>query len=202
MNVRTDERRARGERSRQAILRAALATLSEEGLEGFTARNVARRAGVSSATIFHHFAALDELQLEAIMLLLDEAMDEELATPPRDVRSYLRTLGEMPLRIMREQPGMIHLFDALFGKLPFSEPLRVRAREHYARYVNGIDRQLADLGVGAPERRRHVAMGLVMLLDGMGIHWSVHHDVERLERFWKAIADLFATQLAPRGADR
>jgi AcrR family transcriptional regulator len=197
MEARKDERRARGERSRQAILQAALKTLGEGGLEGFTARNVARRAGVSSATIFHHFASLDELQLEAIMLLLDAALDEELKAPPRNVRGYLRALGALSFRVVREQPEFVHISNALFGKLPFSEPLRQRAQAHYARWVGEVDRQLAALGVGAPKRRRNVSLALVLLLDGMGIHWSVHHDVEQLECFWKAMVDLFAAQLSP-----
>jgi AcrR family transcriptional regulator len=197
VQTRTDERRARGERSRQAILRAALATLGEEGLEGFSARNVAGRAGVSPATIFHHFATLDELQLDAIMLLVDQALREELAQPPRSVRGYLRSLGALSLRVLREQPQLVHISNALFGKLPFSAPLRARARKHYARWVEEIDGKLAALGVRAPERRRHLAMALVMLLDGMGIHWSVHHDVEELERVWNTLADGVAVQLQP-----
>jgi AcrR family transcriptional regulator len=41
---------------RQALLRAAEAELAEKGIEGFSLRGVAKRAGVSHAAPAHHFA--------------------------------------------------------------------------------------------------------------------------------------------------
>lgn len=40
---------------RQALLDAGLALLTERGVDGFTLREVARRAGVSHAAPYHHF---------------------------------------------------------------------------------------------------------------------------------------------------
>jgi AcrR family transcriptional regulator len=195
MEARRDERKAKGERSRQAILRAALATLGDKGLEGFTARNVAERAGVSTATVFHHFATLDELQLEAVVLLFDDALGQGLMTPGQDLRGYLHSLGTVVLRMIRRQPELVRISNTLFGKLPFSEGLRRSAVQHYARYVAAVEGDLAALGADAAARRAHVALALVLLLDGLGIHWSIHHDVKKLQGFWSDMAELFADQL-------
>ena len=46
---------------RAALLRAAEVELSERGVEGFTLRGCARRAGVSHAAPAHHFGDADGL---------------------------------------------------------------------------------------------------------------------------------------------
>jgi AcrR family transcriptional regulator len=198
---RPDERRARGERSRQAILQAALATLGDLGLEGFTARRVAERAGVSTATLFHHFGSLDELQLEAVVGWFEEAISAPQSRHPRDLHGYLRALGRLALRMMRERPELVRLSNILLAKFPFSPDLQRNAVAHYARYTAQVEAELEALGVSGqePERRRHAALALVLLLDGLGIHWSIHHDLKALERFWDDVADLFADQLGSEG---
>ncbi|MCD9625348.1 TetR/AcrR family transcriptional regulator [Rhabdothermincola salaria] len=57
---RVDGRRARAERSRQAIADALL-SLVEGGDLRPTAGRIAQRAGISERLIYHHFADLDEL---------------------------------------------------------------------------------------------------------------------------------------------
>jgi TetR/AcrR family transcriptional regulator, regulator of autoinduction and epiphytic fitness len=57
---RVDGRRARAERSREAIADALLA-LVEEGDLRPTAGRIAERAGISERLIYHHFTDLDEL---------------------------------------------------------------------------------------------------------------------------------------------
>lgn len=202
MNEQKDERRAKGERSRKAILQAALATLAEKGLEGFTARTVARRAGFSTATVFHHFTSMDELQLDAMMLVLDEAMSARPPAGGADIRSYVETLGGIVFGMVREQPWLIHVSASLFAKLPFSEPLQRRTALHYGRYVEQIESELAVLGAaeGGPVPRHSLALALVLLLDQLSLYWMASHDVVALERFWRDMVALFTPALEGQGA--
>ncbi len=59
-----DGRRARRERSRNAVIDAAFA-LAEEGKLPLTTELVAERSGVSAASIFRYFDGLDDLQYQA-----------------------------------------------------------------------------------------------------------------------------------------
>lgn len=201
METRRDERRSRGERSRQAILGAALAVLGELGSEGFTARRVAERAGVSPGNLFHHFSSLDELLLEAVMLMLDESFVERMKGTWPDVRTYLQALGANGLGLIRERPEAVNLFITLIGKVPFHERLRHKSAEYYTHYVAWLEGELAKLDAsGAPRERLHnLAVAVLMLLDGMSIHWSIHRDPDELERFWNEMAALFSQRLAPAG---
>jgi AcrR family transcriptional regulator len=73
---------------RRALLDAALQVLTEEGLEGLSLRKVARRAGVSEAAPYHHFASkaalVEALVVETLQQLaqsLQEAVQATVGTP-------------------------------------------------------------------------------------------------------------------------
>ena len=73
---------------RRALLDAALQVLSEQGLAGLTLRAVARRAGVSEAAPYHHFASkaalVESLVMETLQQLaqaLQEATQATEGTP-------------------------------------------------------------------------------------------------------------------------
>ena len=59
----------RAERSRSAILSAAAQIIGEEGYSGVTHQRVAERAGVGRATVYRHWAQLDDLLFDAIATL-------------------------------------------------------------------------------------------------------------------------------------
>ena len=78
-------KRGRGRPSagaREAILAAALEFISEEGLSRLTTREVARRAGVSEASVFYHFRDKVGLVQEVVLAGLEplKGLDAGLLT--------------------------------------------------------------------------------------------------------------------------
>lgn len=59
-------RRAHGERTRQAILEAAVDIASAEGLEGLTIGRLAAELAMSKSGLFAHFGSKEELQLATV----------------------------------------------------------------------------------------------------------------------------------------
>ncbi len=62
----TDGRRARGRRSREAILERAVSLASVHGLGGLSLGRLADAAGVSKSGFFAHWRDKEELQLDAV----------------------------------------------------------------------------------------------------------------------------------------
>ncbi|MCH6587229.1 MAG: helix-turn-helix transcriptional regulator [Proteobacteria bacterium] len=58
--------RADGERTRKAILEAAVDLASVEGLSALTIGRLARHVGMSKSGLFAHFGSKEELQLAAV----------------------------------------------------------------------------------------------------------------------------------------
>src|ERR1044072_3587755 len=59
-------RRARGDRTRQAILEVAVDVASAEGLEGLTIGGLAPQLSMSKRGLFAHFGSKEELQLATV----------------------------------------------------------------------------------------------------------------------------------------
>jgi AcrR family transcriptional regulator len=59
-------RKARGVRTRQAILEVAVDVASEEGLEGLTIGRLASKLSMSKSGLFAHFGSKEELQLATV----------------------------------------------------------------------------------------------------------------------------------------
>ncbi|HEX8283386.1 MAG TPA: TetR/AcrR family transcriptional regulator [Pyrinomonadaceae bacterium] len=66
MRPSAEARRAHGERTRQAILEAAVHIASEEGLEGLTIGRLASELSMSKSGLFAHFGSKEELQLATV----------------------------------------------------------------------------------------------------------------------------------------
>ncbi|HMQ57845.1 MAG TPA: TetR-like C-terminal domain-containing protein [Rhizobiaceae bacterium] len=97
---------------RTALLAAAEAELAEKGVEGFTLRGCARRAGVSHAAPAHHFrdanallTALAGVGFERFVASQKEAMAEA----PSDPRSQLVASGIGNIRFALASPALFRL---------------------------------------------------------------------------------------------
>ena len=66
MRAATGGRKAQGERTRQAILEAAVNLSSAEGLEGLTIGRLATELSMSKSGLFAHFGSKEDLQLATI----------------------------------------------------------------------------------------------------------------------------------------
>jgi AcrR family transcriptional regulator len=66
VDEKADGRRARGDRTKQAILDRAVQIASEEGLEGLSIGRLAGDLGVSKSGLFAHFGSKTDLQLATI----------------------------------------------------------------------------------------------------------------------------------------
>jgi len=83
---RADGRRERGERTRAAVLDAAVALASTEGLDGLSLSVLAGRLGVSKSGLFAHWPDKQQLQLAAVDRATQQwhalVIRPALATPP------------------------------------------------------------------------------------------------------------------------
>lgn len=88
---------ARGERTREAFLEAARATLIEEGFARTSARSIAERAGVSQASVFYHFESVPDLLLAVLDAVSTRRKDAfaaaiESARTPRELLAVGRRI--------------------------------------------------------------------------------------------------------------
>jgi AcrR family transcriptional regulator len=97
---------------RRALLEAAMGLVRERGVDGFTLREVARRAGVSHNAPYHHFRDRSAL-VAALVVDGFEDFTSALETAARRARggdlARIRALGTAYVRYAREDPERFKL---------------------------------------------------------------------------------------------
>ena len=147
---------ARRERpGKDAILRAAVEVMGEDGYEGASMRDMAARAGVSVAALYYHFPS----KLDLLREFLDEAYEVTISR----IRRRLQAVPDEPGAQLDEVVGTLiwsHLHDEfaqLASNVAFREYTRLNPPERAAIEVRR--KELLDLveeivhGLGAPEPR-------------------------------------------------
>ena len=103
---------------RQALIAVAETLLAEKGVEGFTLRECARRAGVSPAAPAHHFGNMTGL-LTAIATLgfegLADAMESDAAASDGTAEERLKAISRGYIRFALAHPAR---FRVIFGRFP------------------------------------------------------------------------------------
>jgi AcrR family transcriptional regulator len=93
-----------------ALIEAADAILREKGIEGFSLREAARRAGVSIGAPAHHFGSATGLLTEVALLGYDSlGMALNAVTPTDDPAQDLRDLALAYVRFALAHPGRFRL---------------------------------------------------------------------------------------------
>jgi AcrR family transcriptional regulator len=157
---------------RDALIRAADELLAERGLEGFTLRETARRAGVSPAAPSHHFGGTAGLLTEVAALGYAElARRLMIAGESGTPADRLKAQGVAYVRFALDFPGRFHLMfrnDMLNKDQPSLEQATGQAWDALEGTVLAIR--------GQPEGAELDAEGEAMLI---GI-WSTAHGFAHL----------------------
>lgn len=176
MEERVDGRKLRFQHRRGEVLAAATEHALDKGLDDLSLRKVAQSAGVSHATLVHHFASKDRLVAE----IVDRVLAETLSVPdlPRDDPDPMRAIwrratGERGRRYVR-------LFIAITGRAMYGDPALVEA-------VASSMRQRTDLiaaglvRCGCPEdQARPVATSLLAGMRGLFVDLLTGGDEQRV----------------------
>ncbi|WP_101782781.1 TetR/AcrR family transcriptional regulator [Nonomuraea indica] len=147
-DTKTDGRRIRGERSREAILERAVALASVHGLDGLTLGRLAEAAGVSKSGFFAHWRDKEQLQLDAVDWA-SRQWTERIVKPalrrPAGIRRLL-ALHEARLAFYADGvlPGGCFFFVAQVEFDDRPGPVRDRVAQAMSRWLAFLERQAAE----------------------------------------------------------
>ena len=176
-------RTPRGERSREAVLNAAMGLFAEQGYEAASMLGIAERAQLSKSVIYDHFGskadlhrALLEREADALLSEVARAVPApDTSTPGERLRSgidaFFRYAEDRPVAwrlLIRDPPADPELAAAHYG-------IQRRGTDAVAVLVGG--EHLDD-----ESKRMHKEMLAELLkssITGLAVWWSEHPDVPR-----------------------
>lgn len=142
--------RMRTEARQQEIVRAALETIAEHGVQGATISRIAKGAGVTPAALYSHFENRQAILLAALDVVYDQVFDSFRSSSSTDPVRRLREICEHHAEKVRNQDktSHAHLFLEFVASAP-EEGLRdaLRAKEHAtASYLASVVEELKQEG--------------------------------------------------------
>jgi AcrR family transcriptional regulator len=137
-------RRENSENTRKRILNAVASLIDQDG--DFVVAKVAKRAGVSVRTVYHHFP-----DREAMLDALGEWLADELGYPrpdwPEDLASFADQTVTMAERLRADEDKVRVFFSTSVGQ-EARRQARARRLEHLRRLaraeLGGVDPQIAE----------------------------------------------------------
>lgn len=155
---------------RQALVQAAVELLEHEGLSALSLRAAARRAGVSHAAPYHHFADKEALRAAvsaAGFRMQMEAMSEAVRNPPPPLEG-LHAYGIRYITWASEHPSLFRLMYSHERATGSASPELVEASSAiYPQLLQGIQGR-----TGCSDAQAHtIALTLWSSVHGMAMLW-------------------------------
>jgi AcrR family transcriptional regulator len=188
---------------RRTILDASLGLIASEGLEGFSMREVARRAGVSHQAPYHHFPDRESIMAAIVAEGFTRLRDDSLAALDgvSDPFARLSAIGRAYLNFALNNPAH---FKLMFR----SEHVREDRHDEAAACAKGAFEVLANVAEEVASVSRHEARSVILTawstvhglatlmlegklekaLEGQSKSAAIEHGVATLERMLRASA--------------
>lgn len=180
-------RRLSPEERRAQLLETAVEVFAEMGLERAGHGEIARRAGVSTATVFNYFPTRPEL-VEAVLLKIEEIVDDIFQSVPADpgnVEASLVALAGAYTKMITEQPSATKTF--LKWGVSFDPEIRKPWLAYQARTLDHLMKYFPDSPSARTEAR--ILFGAANMLAIMSFD---HKNPDDIQAFTKRMVSILS----------
>ena len=181
------------EKSRTAILSAALELFAKQGYSATTAEEIARKAGTSKGLIFTHFKTKENILLaifeEQLELVLPRFFRDDDARP---AEQKLVALIDSWVDVIKSQPLLVRLSLQLNLDDEYRKIIRNRkTMQYYQSFLSRMTRTVREAGSDNPELDTYV---LMFFFDGIVANYTVAPELFPID----AIKDRLVESMASR----
>lgn len=187
--------------ARDAILTVARERLHAHGLDGLKIADVAQQAGMSHATLIHHFGSSDGMRRALVERMANELLTEFLAVleshPPSPERRG-EMLGKLFDTLANDRHAQLFAWLALEGGRESDAPFDAATQ---ALLETFLDRIVGQADLPAPDRR-NARFGVTLAVTsaiglGIALPWLARMDLVRSDADRRRFAAWLADLLGP-----
>ncbi len=184
------------QRTRAALVEAALAIIAERGIAAVTLDEIAARAGVTKGAIYSNYRSKGELLWEAVDRRRPHLAPE---ATPGDPAAQARAVARAIMASLPEAEREAAFHSELQIYIRTDPELRAQQAEQQKAQLNDISRQLAtDFGDQLTMPPRTVALAIQALILGFTAQWERTPDEVTEEVVTAALEALAIGATAPR----
>lgn len=178
-----DQRKAKGEETKQKIIESAVQIVSIEGIKGLSAKKVADNAGISKSNVFHHFKSVDDILL-AMVGGLCESMTATLSEHKfENLEVFLTKMGSSTFDLSDREMAYYRVLFAFYNDAVFHERYKeqlLSLKYDFAKYLKTIIKEIDGVEISD-----ELAEMITIDLDGLGLHFLIESDAEKFEKIWR-----------------
>src|SRR3989339_94806 len=171
----TDLRKIKGERTRTRIVEAADQILEEQGIRGFSTRSIARAAGLSQSSLYHHFPDLDAILFDTMMRKVKSRISALEEAQSANVSEYFVNLFDNineSLSRNHSAKGFFTIMERAMFDPVFSERLNQMSRHIQASLLETL-RKIGGSKM-TPEHLELASFAVTILREGYISHVTMH----------------------------
>lgn len=192
----TDGRLSKGQETKARIIYATLEYIGEHGLKSMSAQKIAKSAGVSKSTIFHHFESVDDLPLLAMESIIDEMVMVIKNSSKTSLKAFLRELGEETFSISKREMNLFKAFFILFNESFHDQRYHLYLNRLKTRFSDLLKESILAIEEGVYDNRLDdICLMVSVLLDGYGFHYMSELDEDKYKRLWHMQVDMLVWQI-------
>ena len=178
--------------TKTAIIEAAITLMGRVGADGFSASALAAEVGVSKATLFHHFQSLDEIPIEALGMLTDQALDFDLPANA-GLPEFLDAMGEMAFGFLNERRSFLNAYFTFVSKAMFDPRLKAKMQASLNTAKAQV-RELINNYVDDETRARDLTNMVMILLDGGMMHVMLLENETEVRAMWGQFSSILCKE--------
>lgn len=180
--MKEDQRKLKGEETKNRILDAALHLISEGGLKAVSANKIAERAGISKSSIFHHYAAIEEIPYALVSQLCTMMMSTETFETIDDMKGFFEVIGEGTFKLKGQELVYYRTLFAFYNEAVYSGKYREQMDQLKHEFMKFLQTSIEALeGVKISDA---LAELITIDLDGLGLHYLIEEDSEKFMDLW------------------
>jgi AcrR family transcriptional regulator len=191
MNQETDLRIENGRQTRQSIISAAFQVMIREGPKGLTAGKIAKAAKISKASLFHHFAGVDDVTFAVLEDVFEQFSTKMSGGRHKTVADYVYHIGLGPLKAPESARKVTAAFLHFYQRAAHDEAFRKQQEKT-------TDLLLSRIGEGIEtilkrplnkHEQQTVPVLIAMCLEGLGVFCITFKERGELEAVWRLFAN-------------
>ncbi|GAB3616719.1 TetR/AcrR family transcriptional regulator [Okibacterium endophyticum] len=175
---------------REALIKATVSVVAEQGIRGLTYRAVAQKAGVAHGLVAHHFGSRDALIIAAFR---EDARTREANLELSPGTGRIDDIGANLSSIIANQPHEErYQYEMILESLRRPELIE-DVRQIYRGYVAALEDELRLAGA---DRLGPLAQVVFAALDGLAIQQLINSDPAETERAIERLRSLIRADIA------
>lgn len=187
--MKTDQRKVKGEETKNRILNATMHLISKGGLKSVSANKIAERAGISKSSIFHHFASIDEIPYALLSTLCDMMTRGIKIDEVRDIQSFFDVVGKGTFDIKGEELVYYRTLYTFYNEAVYSGKYQEQINQLKMDFMTFLQNTIEELeGIRIPIE---LAELITIDLDGLGLHYLMEEEHEKYKALWALKTEVY-----------